>query len=328
MKASQRASTLVRHLLAFSRRQVLEMKDINLNEVVNNLMKMIRRVIGEHITLDIQDAPGLGTVHADAGQIEQILMNLCVNARDAMPEGGTITIKMHNVTLDEEFCNANNWEKPGRYVCMNIADTGCGMDEKTLGKIFEPFFTTKEIGKGTGLGLATVYGIVKQHEGFINVSSEPGQGTTFAIYLPLMERAASSVSVTEKKPAPGGTETILIAEDDDIVRRLSQTVLERSGYTVLAANDGLEAMDMFTQHQDAIALVLLDVIMPKLSGLAVFDRVRAMRPDLCVLFSSGYSIDAVHADIHFNANTQMIQKPYHPDDLLRKVRQILDGNIA
>ena len=328
IKASQRASTLVRQLLAFSRRQVLEMKDVNLNDVAGNLMKMIRRVIGEHITLDIQDAPGLGTVHADAGQLEQILMNLCVNARDAMPEGGTITINMQNVTLDEDFCKDNNWDRPGRYVCMNIADTGCGMDEKTLRKIFEPFFTTKEIGRGTGLGLATVYGIVKQHEGFILVSSEPGMGTTFSVYLPQVERTATPIAAAEKQPAPGGTETILIAEDDEIVCRLSQTVLERAGYTVLTAADGAEALDVFGKHRDAIALVLLDVIMPKLSGLAVFERVRSMRPDLCVLFSSGYSIDAVHADVHFNERTQMIQKPYHPDDLLRKVRQILDGNIA
>ena len=328
MQASKRAGTLVRQLLAFSRRQVLEMKDINPNEVVTNLVKMIQRVIGEHIALDLHDAPDIGTVCADVGQIEQILMNLCVNARDAMPEGGTITITTEGVELDESFCEVNGWNKPGRYACLRVADTGCGMDEETRSKIFEPFFTTKEVGKGTGLGLSTVYGIVKQHEGFVQVSSEVGKGTTFSIYLPLVDRSATAATVKTKGPVPGGTETILIAEDDGMVCRLSETVLKRSGYTVLAAADGAEAMDLFNKHASEISLVLLDVIMPKLSGLAVFERVREARPDICVLFSSGYSIDTVHAGVVFNERTQIIQKPYHPDDLLRKVREVLDGKSA
>ena len=325
MKASLRASTLVRQLLAFSRRQVLEMRDINLNEVVDNLIKMIRRVIGEHITLAVHDSGDLGAVRADAGQIEQILMNLCVNARDAMPKGGAITIKTGNVSLDEDFCEANNWDKPGRYVCLSVADTGCGIDEETRSKIFEPFFTTKEVGKGTGLGLATVYGIVKQHDGLIQVLSTVGKGTTFNVYFPLVERSAATAQKQEKGPAPGGVETILVAEDDAIVSRLAKTILERSGYTVFIADDGVEAMALFQKHADDISLALLDVIMPKMSGLAVFERIRKCRPELCVLFSSGYSIDTVHAGVIFDEHTQMIQKPYHPDDLLRKVRQVLDG---
>jgi len=327
MKASQRATTLVRQLLAFSRRQVLEKKDINLNEVVNNLIKMIRRVIGENITLAIHDGGDLGTVHADAGQIEQILMNLCVNARDAMPNGGSITIRTGNKFLDDAFCEANNWHKPGNYACLSVTDTGCGMDEETCAKIYEPFFTTKEVGKGTGLGLATVYGIVKQHDGLIHVFSTPGKGTTFDIYLPIVERSATTAKKQAKGPAPGGTETILVAEDDDIVRRLAQTVLQRSGYKVLAATDGAEALELFNSQKDEISLVVLDVIMPKIGGLAVFERIREANPELCVLFSSGYSIDTVHAGVVFNQRTQMIQKPYHPDDLLRKVRQVLDSKL-
>lgn len=229
--------------------------------------------------------------------------------------------------IDDAFCAANNWNKPGSYVCLSVTDTGCGMDEETRSKIFEPFFTTKEVGKGTGLGLATVYGIVKQHEGFIHVSSTPGKGTTFDIYLPIVARSATAPLKQEMGPAPGGTETVLVAEDDAIVCRLAQTILQRSGYTVLAAADGAEAMELFRKHRDDISLVILDVIMPKMSGLAVFERIREKRPELCVLFSSGYSIDAVHGGVVFNERTQMIQKPYHPDDLLRKVRQVLDGKL-
>ncbi|MCK5862597.1 MAG: response regulator, partial [Candidatus Hydrogenedentes bacterium] len=285
------------------------------------------RVIGENIILDVRDDLELGTIHADTGQVEQVLMNLCVNARDAMPDGGTITIKTKNVQIDKVFSKEQDENiPPGCYICLSTSDTGCGMHEKTCKNIFDPFFTTKEVGKGTGLGLATVYGIVKQHEGFIQVQSEVDKGTTFSIYLPRVDRTAARVIVEEKKIVPSGTETILIAEDDRMVCRLSETVLKRSGYTVLTAADGKEAWELFQKHADDISLILLDVIMPKLSGLAVFERVREVHPDILVLFSSGYSIDTVHAGVVFNDRTQMIQKPYHPDALLRKVRQVLDSS--
>ena len=324
LKAGKRAKTLVRQLLAFSRRQVLKMKDVDLNDVIANLMKMIRRVIGEHITLDTVAGHDLGIVRADPGQIEQILMNLCVNARDAMPDGGTITIETENVRIDEAFCETHSWAEPGRYALLSVTDTGCGMDEKTLRSVFEPFFTTKGLGTGTGLGLSTVYGLVKQHGGMVHVYSEVGKGTTFKVYLPLIERSAAIVGDRIKAPVPGGTETILLAEDDDMVRKLTTTILRHGGYTVLAASDGEEALRVFEDHADEINLVLLDVVMPKLGGRAVCERIRHVRPDLRFLFTSGYSMNAIHTNFVLDEGLQLIQKPCQRDDLLRKVRDVLD----
>jgi signal transduction histidine kinase/ActR/RegA family two-component response regulator len=324
-KASERAATLVSQLLAFSRRQVLDMKDVDLNDVIANLMKMIRRVIGEHIALDVLVGHELGTVRADPGQMEQILMNLCVNARDAMPTGGTITIETENVRIDDEYCASHSWATPGRYMLLSLTDTGCGMDEDTVGQIFEPFFTTKGVGEGTGLGLATVYGLVKQHKGLLHVYSEVGKGTTFKIYLPLVERSAESVGDKIEGPVPGGTETILLAEDDPSVRKLSQTILEHAGYTVLTAEDGEEALQVFEEHPDTVNLALLDVMMPKLGGRAVFDRIQEKRPAVRVLFSSGYSMNAIHTSFVLDAGLELIKKPYQRADLLRKVREVLDS---
>ncbi len=324
LKAGHRAKTLVSQLLAFSRRQVLEMKDVNLNDVIADLMKMIRRVIGEHITLDIRAGHGLGIVRADPGQIEQILMNLCVNARDAMPGGGTITIETDNVKVDEVFCETHSWAEAGSYALLRVSDTGCGIDNDTLTQVFEPFFTTKEPGQGTGLGLSTVYGLVKQHEGLIHVQSEIGNGTAFSIYLPLIDPSAISAATKPKGPVAGGTETILLAEDDAIVQRLSQVFLERAGYTVLIANDGEEALRVFEEHANTIDLALLDVMMPKLGGHAVFEHIKEKNPQVRVLFASGYSMNAIHTGFVLDKGLALIQKPCLRDDLLRKVREVLD----
>ncbi len=323
--AGLRARTLVRQLLAFSRRQVLEMKDADLNAVIADMMKMIRRVIGAHITLELLPGHDLGTVRVDPGQIEQILVNLCVNARDAMPEGGTITIEIENVRVDDDFCQTHAWARPGRYVLMSLTDTGCGMDEETLASAFDPFFTTKGVGEGTGLGLSTVYGLVKQHQGMVHVYSEVGKGTTFKIYLPLVERAAAAVGDKIKSPVRGGAETILLAEDDEAVRALTEDVLRKAGYTVLVATEGREAIRVFEEHADEIDLALLDVVMPHVGGRAVFERIREHSPRVRALFCTGYSMNAIHTNFVLDEGLELIQKPYQRDDLLRRVREVLDG---
>jgi two-component system, cell cycle sensor histidine kinase and response regulator CckA len=326
MLAGERAQTLIGQLLAFSRRQVLEMKDVNLNDVVADLTKMIRRLIGEHIALDVLGGHNLGTVWADRGQIEQILMNLCVNARDAMPKGGTISIETENVRIDEEYCEIHPWATPGRYVLLSVTDSGCGMDKDTLANIFEPFFTTKGVGKGTGLGLSTVYGLVKQHNGMVNPYSEVGKGTAFKIYFPLVERSADIISERLQATAQRGSETILLAEDEETVRKLTVNILERAGYTVLPTRDGEEALLVFKQHTDKIDLALLDVMMPNLGGRAVYEEIRATHPDIPMLFSSGYSMSSIHTNFVLDEGMQLIQKPYQRDALLRKVRDILDAS--
>lgn len=323
-QGADRAAMLTRQLLAFSRRQVLEMDDLDLNKVIKGVAKMIRRIIGEDINVQIMEGRRLGTVHADCGQMEQVLLNLCVNARDAMPEGGTLTIETENVAMDNEYCAAHAWASPGRYVLLSVTDTGCGMDAQTQARIFEPFFTTKELGKGTGLGLATVYGIVRQHEGMIQVYSEVGKGTMFKIYLPIVEREASTVGVKVVERPRGGAETILVAEDDPTLQKLTALMLSHAGYTVLLANDGEEALDVFGAHAAEIALVLLDVVMPKKGGRAVYDALHQRYPRLRFLFSSGYSANAIHTGFVLKEGIELIQKPFAPDALLRKVREVLD----
>jgi PAS domain S-box-containing protein len=325
MKAADHAATLVRQLLAFSRRQVLKLEVLDLNEVVEELAKMIRRVIGEHIALSIRSEPGLRTVHADRGQLEQILMNLCVNGRDAMPEGGTLTIGTEDVELDAAFCQQHAWAKPGNYVLLNVSDTGTGMDEETQRHIFEPFYTTKGEGKGTGLGLSTVYGIVRQHHGMINVHSELGVGTTFRIYLPMSESSLKAAPDTKATIAPGGTEVILLAEDDESVRNLAQRFLEKAGYTVLAANNGEDAIRLFDSRAEDIGLAMLDVVMPSLGGRSVFNHIREIGAQIPVLFTSGYSSGGVHTNFVLEEDMQLIQKPYSRDELLSIVRKALDS---
>jgi signal transduction histidine kinase len=324
LRCADRASALTRQLLAFSRRQILETEDLDLNAVVHDFLKMLKRVIGEDIEVQILEGHRLGVVHADRGQIEQVLLNLCVNARDAMPEGGSLTIETENVVMDDAYCATHAWAAPGRYVLLSVADAGCGMDAKAQTRIFEPFYTTKELGKGTGLGLSTVYGIVRQHQGMIQVYSEVGKGTTFKMYLPSIERAASMVGTKIAAPIKGGTETILLAEDDEPLRKLAARILESVGYTVLLAADGEEAIELFRQRAAEVQLCVLDVVMPKLGGKAVYDTLRAQYPAVRFLFSSGYSTNAIHTGFVLNAGIELIQKPYAPDALLRKVREILD----
>jgi len=323
--AAEKAASLIRQLLAFSRRQMLEPVNLDLNEVIANLVKMIQRIIGEHIMLDIVPGHRLDTIRADCVQIEQVLMNLCVNARDAMPNGGRIIIETENVLLDEVFCRRHDGSQPGPHVLVSVTDTGSGMDEATRGRIFEPFFSTKEVGKGSGLGLATVYGIVKQHDGYIDVDSERGKGTTFRIFLPAIEKAPELAEDQVTGPGPGGTETILVAEDEAIVRNLAVRILKKAGYTVLCAADGREAIQVFEAHSDRIALVLLDLVMPERSGTEVYERIREIKPDIAVLVSSGYSASSIHAESLLKEGLQMISKPYAPRALLRTIRDLLDG---
>jgi PAS domain S-box-containing protein len=325
IEAGQRATTLVKQLLAFGRRQVLKLEVLDLDDIVDNLSKMIRRLIGEHISFSIRTEPGNRSIHADRGEIEQILINLCINSRDAMPEGGLLTIETEDVTVDAASSRENEWAEPGRFVLLRVSDTGCGIDEETQRRIFEPFFTTKGEGRGTGLGLSTAYGIVRQHNGMIRVSSVVGQGTTFEIYLPASTSIVEATPAVEETIPDGGTEVILLAEDYEIVRNLTVQVLEDAGYTVLAARDGEEAIRQYEEHVDEVDLLLLDVVMPALGGHAVFDRIRKAGSRTPILFSSGYAPDGVHTNFVLDEGTQYLQKPYTRDDLLRLVRQALDS---
>ena len=323
-QGAERAAVLTRQLLAFSRRQLLEMEDLDLNEVVDGLTKMLRRIIAEDVEVEVMEGRRLDIVHADRGQMEQVLLNLCINARDAMPEGGVLTIGTENVVMDSDYCDAHAWASPGRYVLLSVADTGCGMDAQTQARIFEPFFTTKELGKGTGLGLATVYGIVRQHQGMIQVYSEVGKGTTFKVYLPSSKRTATMVRTKVVGRARGGAETILVAEDDEPLRTLAARILESAGYTVLLAANGEEALGLFEKHTADIDLCLLDVVMPKMGGKGVYDVLHQQHPRLRFLFSSGYSTNVIHTGFVLKEGIELIQKPYAPDALLRKVREVLD----
>ena len=322
--AAEKAATLTRQLLAYGRRQVLEPLDLDLNQAIAEMTKMIRRVIGESIQLDVIPGHHLGTVHADPSQMDQVLMNLCLNARDAMPQGGRIVVETENVLIDPAYCENHPWAKEGRYVLLSVSDTGMGIPPEVQQRIFEPFFTTKEIGEGTGLGLATIYGIVKQHMGLIHVYSEVGNGTTFKIYLPAVGRRAATVGKKILRPVIGGAETVLVVEDDEAVRNVAVRILERAGYKTLTAVDGEEAIQVFQANEDCIDLVFLDVVMPKCSGSAVRERIEKIKPDTRVLFSSGYSPGNSHAEFITEMGLQLIQKPYSPDDLLRRVRGVLD----
>jgi CheY-like chemotaxis protein/two-component sensor histidine kinase len=324
-RAGQRAATLTRQLLAFSRKQVLQPQVLDLNSVVADLGKMLHRLIGEDVELDIRLAPDLGYVKADRGQIDQIIMNLAVNSRDAMPEGGKLTIETTNVDLDESYAHEHVDARTGRHVKLAISDNGAGMDKQTLLRIFEPFFTTKDQSKGTGLGLSTVYGIVKQSGGHIGVYSEPGMGTTFKVYLPRIE---GELDFNEPRVAgtdsPKGTETILLVEDEASVRKLARTILQDNGYTVVEAESGDQARAISGQHEGRIQLMLTDVIMPGTSGRELAQSVATSRPEMRVLYMSGYTDDAIVHHGILDAKTPFIQKPFTPDSLLRKIRNVLD----
>ena len=324
-RSADRAARLTKQLLAFGRRQILLPRDINLNDLINELLMMLKRLISENIKFEFIPGSNPGTVYADSGQIEQVIINLCVNARDAMPEGGILTIETENILVIEDYCRNYPWTRQGRYMLLTVTDTGCGMDEDTCKVIFEPFFTTKDVDKGSGLGLSTVYGIVRQHNGFVHVYSEKGKGTAFKVYLPIVERPAEHTTTMVKKKASGGTETILVAEDDESVRRLVKHILEGAGYSVFIAKDGLEAIEVFRRHADSISLILLDVVMPEMSGREVRERIVEITPCIKTLFTSGYSANAVHTNFIIDMGMRLISKPYNPDTLLREIRTVLDS---
>jgi PAS domain S-box-containing protein len=327
LKASDRAASLTRQLLAFSRRQVLAPQVLDLNALVGNVDKMLRRLIGEDIDLVTQLAPGLGRVKADPGQIEQVIMNLAVNARDAMPGGGKLTLETANADLDETYTRTHFPTQPGPYVMLAVSDSGVGMDAATQAHMFEPFFTTKEQGKGTGLGLATVYGIVKQSNGYIWVYSELGRGSTFKIYLPRVEaniaesRAEETSSVVHR-----ASEVVLVVEDETAVRALVKDVLTSNGYTVLEASRGDEALSICDQHKGPIHLMVTDVIMPQMSGRELATRLASLRPDMKVLFMSGYTNEGIVHQGVLERDTAFLQKPFTPNSLARKVREVLDAS--
>jgi nitrogen-specific signal transduction histidine kinase/CheY-like chemotaxis protein len=324
-QATDRASGLIRQLLAFSRRQILEMKVLDLNTVLGDLEKMLRRVIGEDIELVTLSADDLGRVKTDPGQIEQVVMNLAVNAKDAMPNGGRLTIETANVDLDDAYAHSHIDVTPGRYVMLSVSDNGVGMSPEVKERVFEPFFTTKERDKGTGLGLSTVYGIVKQSEGNIWVYSEQGKGTTFKIYLPRVEEALEDLEekvVTEE--LPHGSETILVVEDEERVRQLAAYLLENQGYKVLQACDGDDALRICEKHRDPIPLMLTDVVMPKMNGRASYERLMTLHPEMKVLYMSGYTEDAIVHHGVLEQEINYIQKPFALEGLAGKVRQVLD----
>lgn len=323
-KAGNRATRLVQQLLAFSRKQVLKIETVNLNEVIQDFAKMIRRVIGEHIDLSLDFATGLKSVRADRGQLEQILMNLCVNARDAMPNGGQLTVSTENVEVDADFCHQHTGATPGTYAKLSVRDSGTGMDETTRSRVFEPFFTTKGERQGTGLGLSTVYGIVRQHSGVITLESREGAGSNFMIFLPTSQAAVQVSPESLPDDKRGGSERILLAEDDATVRKLARKLLERAGYTVMAAASGTEAIQLFEDHERQFDLAFLDVVMPGQGGRAVYDHIVNVAPDIPVLFSSGYSAGGVHTNFILEEGIALIQKPYTHDGLLNEVRRLLD----
>jgi PAS domain S-box-containing protein len=325
-KAGERAATLTRQLLAFSRRQVLEPRLVDLNGIVGDIEGMLRRLLGEDIEIAFHPAAGLGSVLADPGQLEQVLVNLAVNARDAMPAGGRLTIETAHVELDEDYAARHAAVLPGRYVLLSVTDTGCGMDAKVRERLFEPFFTTKEVGKGTGLGLATCYGIVKQSGGNIRVYSEPGQGTTFKIYLPRVDAPAAGVTRRSPVTVARGTETVLLVEDEEAVRGLAERILRSAGYEVLAAGSGAAALALFEEHGSEVDLLLTDVVMPRVSGRELAERLATLRPGLRVLYMSGYADDAIVQHGVLDPGTRFIGKPFSSADLTRKVREVLDGS--
>jgi two-component system, cell cycle sensor histidine kinase and response regulator CckA len=323
-KAGERAGALTRQLLTFSRRQVLAPQVLDLNAVVTNVGKMVGRLIGEDIELVTSPGAGLGRVKADPSQIEQVIMNLAVNARDAMPEGGKLILETANVEVDEAFARNHIPMGLGPYVVLSVKDTGCGMDAEVQAHLFEPFFTTKEVGKGTGLGLATVYGIVKQSGGYIWADSEPGKGTTFKIYFPRIEELASVVEVAKAQAGlPSGSETILLVEDEEPVRSLVRGILMASGYAVLEAGRPEEALLICQRHQGPIHLLLTDVVMPEMGGRELAKHVEIVRPDTKVLYMSGYTNGSIVHAVS-DARAVLLQKPFTPESLARKVREVLD----
>jgi two-component system cell cycle sensor histidine kinase/response regulator CckA len=324
-KAGERAAALTRQLLLFSRQQVLQPVPLDLGATTRGMEKLLQRLLGEDVELVIRTAPSLGTVRADPSSIEQVLMNLAVNSRDAMPQGGTLTIEAENVELDPAFAALHVGAEPGSYVMVAVTDTGVGMDPQTKSRIFEPFFTTKDAGRGTGLGLSTVFGIAQQSDGHIWVYSEPGHGTTFKLYLPRIDAVPVAVGEHAASTEPTGTETILLVEDEDPVRAAAREILQRHGYTVLVARDGIEALAVAEAHPQPIQLLLTDVVMPRLGGPELATRLLPRRPGLRLLCMSGYTDDTVVRHGVLAAEIPYLQKPFTPAGLARRVREVLDA---
>ncbi|MGH2944645.1 MAG: ATP-binding protein, partial [Solirubrobacteraceae bacterium] len=322
-RAAERASELTRQLLAFSRRQVLNPIALDLSEVANDLLPMLRRLIGEDVEIVLLADDRLSAVHADRSQMEQVIVNLAVNARDAMPSGGTLTIETRELTLDERYASEHLEVEVGHYVCLTVTDTGTGIDPEIAAHLFEPFYTSKEMGRGTGLGLATVHGIVTQSSGHVRVYSEPGLGAAFKVYLPTSTDAAAPTQAPAADE-PAGSETVLLCEDEDPVRRLMERILTRSGYTVLSAATPHEALEFARAQPDDIDVLVSDVIMPGLSGPELAKRLREQLPSLRTLFVSGYTAETARGRGNLPAGSALLEKPFNRGALLRMLRDLLD----
>jgi signal transduction histidine kinase/CheY-like chemotaxis protein/HAMP domain-containing protein len=328
--AAERAANLTRQLLMFSRKNVMQPKAVDLREIVLHMTKMLERLLGETIVLEFQPPPEMPLILADTGMMEQILMNLAVNARDAMPEGGKLAIATSHMEIGEVYVQAHPEARLGSFVCLQVTDTGCGMDEDTMARIFEPFFTTKEVGKGTGLGLATVYGITKQHDGWVDVTSQPGAGTNFSVFFPAHSQPIEVKTPTTAPDAsvPGGNETILIVEDEPVLRDMAHLILHDCGYRILEASSGREALMVWDRHQGAIDLVVTDVVMPEgISGMDLAQRLLATKPRLKIVFASGYSMESLDTAFVRNGRAGFLQKPYTHVTLAQAVRSALDADI-
>jgi|SRR5690348_1267453 two-component system, cell cycle sensor histidine kinase and response regulator CckA len=321
---SRRAAGLTRQLLAYARKQKLEPRNIELNQLVTETITLLRRVIGEHIEVKLELSAEAPIIRADPTQIEQVLMNLCLNSRDAMANGGELTIKTGMMQLGPEYCKIHSDLEPGTYIQLSVSDTGTGMDSATVEHIFEPFFTTKDTGEGTGLGLPTALGIVKQHNGMIDVETQPTKGTTFKVLLPAIAGTADPKRVADKSAVRGGSETILLVEDNDGMRHMMHEVLEALGYKVIAAHDGREAINQFRLHKSRISLAVLDMVMPGMSGPAVYAHLSETVPDLPVVFCSGYSEHSLPSVSPESARFALLQKPFDCKVLARKIRELLD----
>jgi|GEM_PF-1932636 len=329
-RAAERAGALTGQLLAFGRRQNLQPRVMEINGMVEITVTMLGRLLGADNGIELQLAldPSPGRVNADPRQLEQVLMNLCINARDAMPGGGRLTIGTGTITLDRWFCERHPWARPGTFTFIRVSDTGCGMDDETRRQLFEPFYTTKEPGRGTGLGLSTVYGIVQQHEGMIDVETEPGQGSMFTVYLPATEQPVERIETPEPAKVQGGRETILLAEDEEAVREWATEILEAVGYVVLPAENGRVALQLFENHADSVDLALIDAVMPEISGFDLCRHILEVRPSVRILFCSGYSLNTIPGEFLEKNGLQLLQKPFLSDTLLRSVRETLDGQPA
>ncbi|MCU0783257.1 MAG: response regulator [Verrucomicrobia bacterium] len=326
--ASERAASLTRQLLMFSRKNVMQRKLLDLREVISNMTKMLKRLLGETITLEFDPPKDLPLIQGDPGMMEQVIMNLAINARDAMPGGGKLVIHVNPVEIAGDYLQIHPESRVGHFVCLRVTDNGVGMDTIIINRIFEPFFTTKEVGKGTGLGLATVYGIVKQHEGWIEVASQVGQGSTFNVFLPASNEAAQSGKTVTDPTAfvRGGTETVLVVEDEPVLRDMAHVILEEFGYCILSAGTGREALTVWEKHQGKIDLLLTDVVMPDgMSGVELAEELLACKPTLKVIFNSGYPVDEMNEAFLARINARFLQKPYTRTTLARAVRQTLDG---